>query len=46
MLYIPKIDKYLKILMDEEAKNFVTIDISEYLKSTNEKLHSKLNKKS
>ena len=36
MLYIPKIDYYLKILTDEEVKNFVAIDFSEYFKSIRE----------
>ena len=43
MLYIPKIDDYLKILTDEEVKDFVTVNFSEYFKSTKEKLYSKLN---
>ena len=30
MLYIPKIDDYLKVLTDEEMKDFVTINFSEY----------------
>ena len=34
MLYIPKIDDYLKILTDEEVKHFVVIIFSEYFKST------------
>ena len=45
MLYIPKIDEYLKILTDKELKDFVIINFSEYFKSTTEKLYSKLNKK-
>ena len=45
MLYIPKIDKQLKILTDEEVKDFVAINISEYYKSTKENLHFKLKKK-
>ena len=36
MLYIPKIDDYLKILTDEEVKNFVVINFSEYFKSLRE----------
>ena len=44
MLYIPKIDDYLKILTDEEVKDFVAINFNEYLKSTGERLYSKLNK--
>ena len=43
MLYIPKIDDYLKMLTDDEVKDFVAINISECFKSTREKLHSKLN---
>ena len=33
------------ILIDEELKDFVAINFSEYFKSTKEKLSSKLNKK-
>ena len=33
MLHIPKIDDYLKILTDEEVKDFVAISFSEYFKS-------------
>ena len=36
MLYIPKIDDYLKILTDEEVKDFVALDFSEYFKSIRE----------
>ena len=43
MLYIPKIGDYLKILTDDEVKDFVAINFSEYLKSSREKLYSKLN---
>ena len=43
MLYIPKIDDYLKILTDEEVKDFVAINFSECFKSIKEKLYSKLN---
>ena len=32
MLYIPKIDDYLKILTDEAVKDFVAINFSEYCK--------------
>ena len=32
MLYIPKIDYYLKILIDEEVRDFLVIDFSEYYK--------------
>ena len=44
MLYISKIDDYLKILTDEEEKDFLAINFSEYFKSAKEKLYSKLNK--
>ena len=36
MLYIPKINDYLKILAHEEVKGFVTMNFSEYLKCTRE----------
>ena len=36
MLHIPKIDDYLKILTDEEVKDFVAINFSEYFKSIRE----------
>ena len=36
MFYIPKIDNYLKILTDEEVKDFVAINFSEYFKSISE----------
>ena len=36
MLYIPKIDGYLKILTDEEVKDFVAINFNEYFKSARE----------
>ena len=42
MLYIPKIDDYLKILTGDEIKDFAVINFSEYLKSTKDKLYSKL----
>ena len=42
MLYIPKIDDYLKILTDEEVKDFVAINFSKYFNTTREKLYSKL----
>ena len=38
MLYIPKIDEYFKLLTDEEVKDLVVINLSEYFKSTKEKL--------
>ena len=36
MLYIPKIDYYLEIVTDEEVKDFVAINFSEYFKSIKE----------
>ena len=42
MLYIPKIDNFLKILADE-VKDFVAINFREYFKSAREKLYTKLN---
>ena len=33
ILYIPKTDDYLKILTDEEVKDFVAINFSKYFKS-------------
>ena len=36
MLYIPKIDDYLKIVTDDEVKDFVAINFSEYFKSIRE----------
>ena len=44
MLYIPKIDDYLKILTDEEVKDFVAINFSEYFKSVREKHFRKVAK--
>ena len=38
MLYIPKIDEYFKLSTDEEVKDLVVINLSEYFKSTKEKL--------
>ena len=35
-MYIPKIDEYLEILTDEEVKDFVAINVSEYFKSIRE----------
>ena len=43
MLYIPKIGNYLKILADDEVKDFVFINFGEYFKYMEEKLNSKLN---
>ena len=42
MLYIPKIDDYLKILTDDEVKDFVVKNFCEYFKSSKEKLCAKL----
>ena len=36
MFYIPKINDYLKILTDEEVKDFVSINFSNYFKSIKE----------
>ena len=36
MLYIPKIDDYLIIFTDLEVKDFVAINVSEYIKSIRE----------
>ena len=36
MLYIPKINDYLKVLTEEEVKDFVAINFSEYFKSLRE----------
>ena len=41
MLYIPKIDDYLNILTDEEVKDFVAINFSEYFKSLREEKNLK-----
>ena len=37
MLYISKIDNYLKILTEDEVNDFVGINFSEYFKSTRKK---------
>ena len=42
MLYIPKIDDYLKILTDDEVKDFVAKNFREYCKYTRKKLYSRL----
>ena len=42
MLYIAKIDDYLKILTEEKVKDIVAINFSECFKSTREILCSKL----
>ena len=36
MLYFPKIDDYLEILTDEEVRDFLAINFSEYSKSISE----------
>ena len=36
MFYIPTIDDYLKIFSDEEVKDFVAINFSDYFRSTKE----------
>ena len=36
MLHIPKFDDYLKIVTDDEMKNFVAISFSEYFQSKRE----------
>ena len=45
MLYIPKIDDHLKILTDDNVKNFLVINLGEYFKSMKEKLYSELYEK-
>ena len=42
MLFIPKINNYLKMLTAAKVKDFVAINLSEYFKSTREKVYSKL----
>ena len=42
MLYIPKIDDYLKFVTDDGVKDFVSINFSEYFKYTSEKFYYKL----
>ena len=42
MLFIPKINNYLKMLTAAKVKDFVAINFSEYFKSTREKVYSKL----
>ena len=39
MLYVPKIGDYLKILTDEELKDFIAINFSEYCKSIRKELN-------
>ena len=41
MLFIPKINNYLKMLTDEKVKDFVAINFSEYFKYSREKVYSK-----
>ena len=43
MLYIPKIDDYLKVFTDEKVKDFVVKTFGKYFKSTKEKLFLKVN---
>ena len=43
MLYIPKINDHLKILTDDEVKDFVATNCGGYFKLTKEKLYLKLN---
>ena len=43
MLFISKTGNYLKILADDEVRDFVVINFSEYFESIGEKLYSKLN---
>ena len=43
MLYISKNDDHLKILTDNEVKDFVAVNFCQYFKSTKGKLYSKLN---
>ena len=45
MLYIQNIDDSFKIFTDEEVKDFVNLNFSEYFKSTRENLYSKLDEK-
>ena len=42
MWYIPKVGDYMKILTNKEMKSFTAIKFGKYLKSTKEKLYSKL----
>ena len=44
MFYILKSDDYLKILTDEEVKDFVIKNFGKYFKSSKEILYSKLSK--
>ena len=38
MLYIPKNGDYSKVLTDDEVKDFVAINFSEYFKSSRKKI--------
>ena len=42
MLYILTIGDYFEILTDNEVKNFIVINFSDFFKSATEKLYSKL----
>ena len=42
MMCISKIGDYLKILTDDELKDFVVVNFGEYFKSMKENLYSKL----
>ena len=42
MLYMPKIAAYLKLLTDEDVKDFVVINFGESFKFLREALNSKL----
>ena len=39
MLYIPKIGDYLKIMTDDEVKDFVVINFGEYFRKVVESLY-------
>ena len=41
-MYIPNIGDYLKILTDDELKDFLVIDFGKYFKSAREKMYSNL----
>ena len=45
MLHIPKIDNYLKLLTDEEVKDFLAINFSEYFNSTKKSFILNLNER-
>ena len=44
MLHIPKIDDYWKFVTDDEVKDSIATNFGDYIKSTKQKLHSKLSK--